>query len=61
MADALLLKAFKNQPKVVNLSNKNLKKVPKLIGQLTNTEQVQLKNNHLCKLPQEFGDLIQVR
>lgn len=60
MADVLLLKALKTQPKVLNLNNKKLKKVPKLIGKLTTVLQVHLRNNSLRKLPFEFGDLVQV-
>ena len=59
--DALLLRALKSQPKSVNLDNKKLEKVPKLIGKLVSTLHITLKNNRINELPQEFGDLIQVR
>ena len=61
MADTLLLRAWKSQPKSVNLDNKKLEKVPKLIGKLVSTLHITLKNNRVSELPQEFGDLVQVR
>lgn len=60
MADALLLKCLRSQPKVVNLSSKRLDKCPKIIGKLNAVRQVEIKNNRLKTLPPEFGALIQV-
>ena len=60
MADTLLLRSLKAQPKTLNLCNKNLQKVPKLIGKLENLLSLSLKNNKLCSLPVEIGDLSQV-
>lgn len=60
MADRLILPCLKSQPKVVNLSNKKLEKVPKSIGLLRNVQHLDLKNNSLKTLPQEFGELEKV-
>ena len=60
MADTLLLRSLKSQPKCVNLDNKKLENVPKLIGKLVSVLQITLKNNKLKNLPPEFGDLTQV-
>ncbi|XP_033126077.1 leucine-rich repeat-containing protein 69-like isoform X1 [Anneissia japonica] len=57
MADALLLRALKGQPKSLNLSSKNLLKVPKLIGKLQGLNNLQLKNNKIHDLPVEFSAL----
>lgn len=60
MADSLLLLALKSQPKVLNLSNKKLQKVPKAIGKLEFVVKIELKNNNIRNLPKEFGSLTQV-
>ncbi|CAD5110837.1 DgyrCDS199 [Dimorphilus gyrociliatus] len=60
MSDILLLKALKSQPKNVNLNNKHLKKLPKLVGKLTSVLQLELKHNQLSELPDEFGQLEQL-
>ena len=60
MADTLLLRSLKSQPKNVNLNNKKLDKVPKIIGKLVNALQITMKNNNIKSLPPEFGDLVQV-
>lgn len=61
MSDLILLRALKSQPKNVNLNNKHLKKLPKLVGQLTSVLQLELKHNQLTDLPEEFGQLEQVQ
>ena len=60
MADALLYRALKSQPRSLNLNNKNLDRVPKLIGKLNSVLDIQLKNNKLTCLPPDFADLVQV-
>jgi Leucine-rich repeat (LRR) protein len=58
MADALLLRSL--TAKKLNLNNKALRKVPKIIGSLTAVVDIELKNNLLTDLPDEFGNLVQV-
>ena len=60
MADTILLKSLKSQPKLLNLNNKKLDRVPKAIGRLMNVLHVEIKNNKLKSLPIEFGELVQV-
>ena len=60
MADTILLRSLKAQPKQLNLSNKKLAKVPKIIAKFTSTTHIELKNNKLQLLPNEFGELLQV-
>ena len=60
MADTLLLPALKSQPRVLNLCNKKLNKVPKAIGRLKCVVQLLLKNNNIKDLPSQFGELTQV-
>ena len=60
MADKILLNATKGKPKSLNLCNKELKHVPALIGNITTLKAVDLKNNALIGLPQEFSSLKQV-
>ena len=61
MADRILLNATKGKPKTLNLSNKNLERVPPIIGTITSLKTVDLKNNQLTGLPKEFAALNQVR
>lgn len=58
MADALVLRSL--TAKKLNLNNKALRKVPKIIGTLQAVVDIELKNNRLTDLPDEFGNLIQV-
>ena len=58
MADTMLLRSL--AAKSVNLSSKKLEKVPKIIGRLINLLQLELKNNKLTQLPDEFRNLIRV-
>ena len=60
MADKILLQAYKGRAKSVNLSNKNLTKVPGLVGKLSNLKILDLKNNRINSLPVEFAALEQV-
>jgi hypothetical protein len=60
MADTLLLRSLKSQPKLLKLNNKKLNKVPRLIGQFTNVINIELKNNKITTLPRDFGELVQV-
>ncbi|XP_064641390.1 leucine-rich repeat-containing protein 69-like isoform X1 [Lineus longissimus] len=60
MADTLLLRALKSQPKLLNLNNKKLDNVPKLVGKLTTVNHIQLKSNNLRTLPKEFSTLLQL-
>ena len=60
MADAILVRALRGQPKTLNLCNKHLAKVPKAIGKLEFVCQLNLKNNKLKKLPPELTHLFQV-
>ena len=61
MADTLLLRSLKSQPKILNLSSKKLDKVPNLIGKFINVLRIELKNNRIQTLPPGFGELVQVR
>ena len=58
MADRLLVRSL--AAKSVSLCNKKLEKVPRIIGKLTAALQIDLKNNFLADLPEEFGYLVQV-
>ena len=60
MADRILLNATKGKPKSLSLCNKELKNVPSLIGKITSLKAVDLKNNVLTDLPEEFSFLKQV-
>lgn len=60
MADTLLLRQLKAKPKVLNLNNKHLRKVPRIIGKFFGLLQLQLKTNDISVLPNEFGELVQV-
>lgn len=60
MADTLLLRALKCQPKVLKLSSKKLEKVPKAIGRLSCITHLELRNNKLKVLPPEIAELFQV-
>ncbi|XP_071785484.1 leucine-rich repeat-containing protein 69-like isoform X1 [Asterias amurensis] len=60
MADTLLLRALKGQPKNLNLSSKNLNQVPKAIGRLSCVTNFQLKNNKLRDLPREISGLVKL-
>ena len=60
MADTILLKSLKSQPKLLNLNNKKLDRVPKAIGRLINVLHLEIKNNKIKSLPIEFGELVQV-
>ncbi|XP_072024227.1 uncharacterized protein [Amphiura filiformis] len=57
MADTLLLRAIKGQAKCLNLSSKNLNKIPRIIGKLQCLGTLQLKNNRIDSLPKEFSFL----
>ncbi|CAL1532741.1 unnamed protein product [Lymnaea stagnalis] len=57
MADALLLLALKGQSKHLTLCNKNLEKIPQIIGKLDFICQLQLKNNKIKTLPIEICNL----
>jgi len=59
MADVILLRAL--TAKKLNLSSKHLEKVPRIIGKLSAVIDIQLKNNKLTDLPEEFGNLVKVR
>lgn len=61
MADRILLNATKGKPKSINLCNKNLERIPPLIGTISSLRAVDLKNNKLKDLPNEFAALYQVR
>ncbi|KAK7497646.1 hypothetical protein BaRGS_00011041 [Batillaria attramentaria] len=61
MADSILIRALKGQPKSLNLCNKHLQKVPKAIGKLEFICQLNLKNNHLKRLPPELTHLFQLQ
>ena len=58
MADAILMRSL--SAKKLNLSSKRLDKVPRIIGSLSEVVDVELKNNRLSDLPEEFGHLVQV-
>lgn len=60
MADTLLLRALKSQPRALNLNCKKLDRVPKIIGKFSCVCDVQLKSNKLKDLPPDFADLVQV-
>ena len=60
MADTILLRSLKSQPKTLSLSNKKLDRVPKIIGKLVAVLQIDIKNNNINDLPPEFGKLTQV-
>ena len=60
MADKLLFRQLQAQPKVLNLNNQKLSKVPKLIGKFDNVLHINLKSNNISDLPPEFGNLVQV-
>ena len=60
MADAILLKSLKSQPKLINLNNKKLDRVPRAIGRLINVTHIELRSNKVKNLPEEFGELVQV-
>ena len=60
MADAILVRALKGQPKTLNLCNKHLDRVPKAIGSLEFVCQLNLKNNKIKRLPLEMIRLYQV-
>ncbi|KAK3770937.1 hypothetical protein RRG08_032871 [Elysia crispata] len=61
MADTLLIRALKGQPKQITLCNKNLEKIPRAIGKLDCVCQLQLKNNKIRKLPKELCHLYQLQ
>ncbi|XP_005101046.1 leucine-rich repeat-containing protein 69 isoform X2 [Aplysia californica] len=61
MADTLLIRALKSQPKQLTLCNKNLVKIPRAIGKLDCICQLQLKNNKIKKLPKELCHLFQLQ
>ena len=60
MADSLLLRAVKGQAKNLNLSNKGLTSLPKIIGKVKPLQTLILKGNRLKELPQEIIALLQV-
>lgn len=60
MADRILLNATKGKPKSLSICNKELRNVPPIIGKITSLKSVDLKNNVLTDLPQEFSSLKQV-
>ncbi len=60
MSETLLLQTFKSNSKTLNLSNRKLEDVSKQIGKLSSVTQIDLKNNQLSMLPEEFGHLTQV-
>lgn len=60
MADRILLNATKGKPKSIHLFNKNLERVPAIIGTITSLRTVDLKNNRIKGLPKEFAALYQV-
>ena len=60
MADTLLLRALKGQPKSLNLSTKSISQVPRVIGKLGSVNNLQLKNNKISDLPREISGLIKV-
>ena len=60
MADRILLNATKGKPKSLSICNKNLRNVPPIIGKITSLKIVDLKNNTLTDLPDEFSSLKQV-
>eukprot|EP00794_Sanderia_malayensis_P019072 gene19072-20987_t len=60
MADRMLLLAVKGQAKTLNLSNKNLKKLPGIIGKVSSLRTLILKCNLLVDLPKELVFLIQL-
>ena len=61
MADTILLRSLKSQPKLLNLNNKKLDQIPRLIGRFLNVLHIEAKNNKIQTLPHEFGELVQVR
>ncbi|KAI8791005.1 leucine-rich repeat-containing protein 69-like [Biomphalaria glabrata] len=61
MADKLLLLALKSKPKKLSLCNKNLEFIPKIIGKLDCICQLQLKNNKIKTLPEEFITLYKLQ
>ncbi|KAK7114023.1 leucine-rich repeat-containing protein 69-like [Littorina saxatilis] len=61
MADAVLIRALKGQPKTLNLCNRHLDKIPKAIGKLECVCQLNLKNNKIKKLPPELTHLFQLQ
>lgn len=60
MADTMLVRALKGKPKALNLCNKKLDKVPKIIGKLDCVLHLQLRGNKLNTLPMELSHLFQV-
>ena len=60
MADPILIRALKSQPKILNFSNKKLCKLPKAIGRIDSLLHLQLKNNDLNNLPKELAKLVDV-
>ena len=56
----MLIRTVKSQPKALTLCNKKLTLCPRLIGKLYKVLQIDLNNNKLKNLPDEFEDLIQV-
>ncbi|XP_061162754.1 leucine-rich repeat-containing protein 69-like [Saccostrea echinata] len=61
MADAILIPALKGKPKALNLCNKKLDKVPKIIGKLDCILHLQLRGNKLKTLPIELSHLFQLQ
>lgn len=56
----MLVRALKGKPKALNLCNKKLDKVPKIIGKLDCVLHLQLRGNKLNTLPMELSHLFQV-
>ncbi|KAL8582390.1 Leucine-rich repeat-containing protein 69 [Nucella lapillus] len=61
MADAVLIRALRGQPKTLNLCNKHLDNIPKAIGKLEYICQLNAKNNKIRKLPVELTHLYQLQ
>ena len=55
--DRMLISVLKGNPTVLSLCNRNLSKVPHLIGSIKNVKNLLLKSNHLKDLPQEVASL----
>ncbi|ESO84851.1 hypothetical protein LOTGIDRAFT_221760 [Lottia gigantea] len=60
MADTLLFRFLKSQPKHLKLNNQKLEKIPKLIGKLEGIRHLDLKNNKLKDLPEEVSQLFEL-